>query len=98
MSIDAHPNGISSGKIRAMRTAIDRSGRVVVPKAIRDRLALTGGEELEIDEHDGVIEIRPAPLAVDIVDTPDGPIVRARGDVPTVTDDDVRRALESTRR
>jgi len=40
-----------------MRTTIDRAGRVVIPKPIRDRLGLRGGEELELREEDGRIEI-----------------------------------------
>lgn len=81
-----------------MRTAIDTAGRVVIPKPIRDRLGLVGAAELEIDERDGVIEIRVAPLDVEVVETPDGPFVRPRGDVPGITDDDVRKALNAVRR
>lgn len=40
-----------------MKVAIDRAGRLVVPKEIRRRLGLAGGETLEIGERDGVIEI-----------------------------------------
>lgn len=81
-----------------MRTAIDRSGRIVVPKSIRDRLHLVGGEELEIEERDGVIEVRPAPAEVDIVDTPDGPVARARSPIAPLDDQTVRDALASIRR
>ncbi|MDH4118252.1 MAG: AbrB/MazE/SpoVT family DNA-binding domain-containing protein [Acidimicrobiia bacterium] len=81
-----------------METAIDRAGRVVIPKAIRDRLHLVGGEQLDIEEHDGVIEIRPAPMDVDIVDTPDGPVVKSKRQIDPLTDDDVRAALDSIRR
>jgi AbrB family looped-hinge helix DNA binding protein len=45
-----------------MKTSIDRLGRVVVPKPIRDRLHLKGGEVLEVEERDGVVELRPAPI------------------------------------
>ncbi len=33
-----------------MKTTLDRFGRVVVPKHIRDRLGLRPGTEIEIDE------------------------------------------------
>ncbi len=81
-----------------MRTAIDRSGRIVIPKAIRDRLRLVGGEELEVVERDGVIEIRPAPLAVDVVVDDGVPVARAAEPVPALDDEAVRDVLESVRR
>ena len=43
-----------------MRTTIDRLGRIVVPKPLRDRLRLRGGEALDIEERDGVLELRIA--------------------------------------
>ena len=49
-------NGIA-GIDPAMRTTIDAAGRIVVPKAIREELALYGGEELEVTAVDGRIEI-----------------------------------------
>ena len=44
-----------------MRSTIDKAGRVVVPKAMRDELGLTGGTEIEIGLVDGKIEIEAAP-------------------------------------
>lgn len=81
-----------------MKTAIDRSGRIVVPKPIRDRLSLRGGEELEIIERDGIIELWPAPLDVEIVETPEGPVAMPRKDIPPLTADIVRETLEKIRR
>ncbi len=42
-----------------MKTSIDRFGRVVVPKAIRQRLGLKAGAELEIREAGDAIVLRP---------------------------------------
>jgi len=81
-----------------MRTAIDRSGRVVVPKPLRDRLGLVGAAEIEIDERDGVIEIRPVPVAVELVETPDGPVARPLEAVEPIDDTVVRETLERIRR
>ena len=39
-----------------MRTTIDKAGRIVVPKALRDELSLTPGQELEISAVDGRLE------------------------------------------
>ena len=40
---------------------IDRAGRIIIPKAIREHLGLTGGQALEIRERAGRIEIEAAP-------------------------------------
>lgn len=44
----------------AMSTTIDAAGRVVIPKALRERLGLGAGSEVELREYDGRIEIEPA--------------------------------------
>lgn len=77
---------------------MDRAGRVVVPRAMRDRLRLPEGGEIEIAERDGVVEIRPATADVDVVETDDGPVVRPRVELPPLTDEMVRDTLEQTRR
>ena len=81
-----------------MRASIDRLGRVVVPKPIRDRLQLRGGEALEVEERDGVIELRPAATEVRTVDTPEGPVARPVEELPPLTDELVRDTLEQVRR
>jgi AbrB family looped-hinge helix DNA binding protein len=81
-----------------MRTTIDRSGRVVIPRAIRRKLGLDGGESLEVEERDGSIELRPATAEVRIVDTPEGPVATASGPMPQLTDEQVREVLEQVRR
>jgi len=52
-----------------MKTTLDRFGRVVVPKDIRDRLGLKPGAELEIDEHGNEVVlkavVREAPLKLE---------------------------------
>jgi AbrB family looped-hinge helix DNA binding protein len=47
-----------------MRTTIDRAGRVVVPKALRQAIGLEPGAEIELSASEGRIEIEPAPLEV----------------------------------
>jgi AbrB family looped-hinge helix DNA binding protein len=42
-----------------MKTMMDRFGRVVVPKDIRDRLGLRPGVEIEIDDKDNELVLRP---------------------------------------
>ncbi len=52
-----------------MKTTIDRFGRLVVPKDIRDRLGLKPGAEVEIDEQGSEIILKPvereAPLKME---------------------------------
>ena len=43
---------------------MDSAGRVVIPKALRDRLGLEQGKVVEIRERDGRIEIEPASTPV----------------------------------
>jgi AbrB family looped-hinge helix DNA binding protein len=47
-----------------MNTTIDRAGRVVVPKAVRDEARLLPGTRIEIRCRNGVVEIEPTPLPV----------------------------------
>jgi AbrB family looped-hinge helix DNA binding protein len=81
-----------------MRASIDRLGRVVVPKPIRDRLQLRGGEVLEVEERDGVIELRPVAAELTIVETPEGPVLHAPEGTPPLTPEMVRDVLEQVRR
>lgn len=81
-----------------MNTTIDQAGRVVIPKALRDRVGLKGGETLEVWERDGTIEIEVAPTPMALKETPEGPVVVVKGDMPELTDESVRETIERTRR
>lgn len=81
-----------------MRTTIDPAGRVVIPKSIRDRLGLRGGQEIEVTERDGRVEIEPAPTPVRLVDEGRGVVAVPEEELPPLTDEIVRETLERTRR
>lgn len=82
-----------------MRTTIDGAGRIVVPKAIRDRLLLRGGEELDIEEAAGRIEISRVPREVGLVQTRHGLLAAdPAGGPPGLSADEVRERLERIRR
>jgi AbrB family looped-hinge helix DNA binding protein len=81
-----------------MKTSIDRAGRLVVPKPVREKLQLRGGELLDVEERDGVIELRPAATDVRLVETPQGPVADPVGDIAPLTDELVRDVLEQVRR
>jgi AbrB family looped-hinge helix DNA binding protein len=81
-----------------MRTTIDRSGRIVVPKPVRDQLKLDGGTLLEV-------VIRGDELVMTAVATPMHLVRRGKGMVavsdeslPALSAEDVRRAIEGQRR
>jgi AbrB family looped-hinge helix DNA binding protein len=44
-----------------MRTTIDRAGRIVIPKALRDRAGLEPGTEVEVRYRYGLVELQPRP-------------------------------------
>ena len=46
------------------RTTIDKAGRVVIPKPLRDALQLRPGDPIEISGAGGLITLRPAPAPV----------------------------------
>lgn len=79
-----------------MRTVIDRRGRIVVPKILRDRLGLQGCESLEIDGHDGVIEIRVSPVRVRVAKSDGALIAMPFDDVRPIGDASVSRVRGQT--
>lgn len=81
-----------------MRTTIDGAGRVVIPKALRQRLGLGPGAQVEITEQHGLLELSPAPVDVQVEERGYGPVLMPESAVPPLTDSDVRAALERGRR
>lgn len=82
-----------------MVTTIDSAGRIVIPKAIRDRLGLTGGEPVEIEERDGRIELSRPRREVELVESEHGLLAPAPGTpMPGLGPDEVRDLLERSRR
>lgn len=77
---------------------MDEAGRVVIPKAVRDRLGLESGEPLELRERDGCIELEPAPTPMRLVARKGGPVAVPARRLPPLTDAVVRAALERSRR
>jgi AbrB family looped-hinge helix DNA binding protein len=78
-----------------MHVTIDKAGRVVVPKQLRDELGLTPEVALEIDIVDGHIEISNPREPVALITGPHGPSIAATG--TPLTDKDIRDTLEAVR-
>lgn len=53
--------------IYGIRSTIDSAGRLVLPKAVREAINLTGGTEVEIRVAGDHLEIEPVPAEVSLV-------------------------------
>ena len=81
-----------------MITTIDSAGRIVIPKALRDRLGLGPGEAIDVREREGRIETAPAPTPMRLRRGKHGVAAVPKSKLPPLTDDLVRDTLERTRR
>ena len=50
-----------------MQATIDRAGRLVIPKEIRERAGLKPGLKLEVEYRDGKVEIEPVRKRIKLV-------------------------------
>lgn len=81
-----------------MRTTIDAAGRVVIPKAIRDRLGLTAHRQIEVVDRGDHVAIAPVPAEVRVAERDGVPVLESDEPLPVLTADRVRDVLERTRR
>ncbi len=78
-----------------MDVTIDRAGRIVVPKVMRDQLGLTPETPLDIELVNGRLELSVRDEPAHIVEGPHGPVIAKTG--VTVTDEQIRETLEAVR-
>jgi AbrB family looped-hinge helix DNA binding protein len=81
-----------------MRTTIDKAGRIVVPKAMRDEPGLNGGSEVEVSLVDGHVEIAVVPTPVRLERRHGRLVAVADREMPPLTAEMVRETLEKIRR
>lgn len=81
-----------------MRTSIDSAGRIVIPKPIREKLGLTGGEPLEVRERSGVLEIEPATTKMSLEEREGVLAAFPETELPQLSAEAVRAELERLRR
>ena len=87
--------------IHTMTITIDQAGRLVIPREIRREAALEPGVPLEIRWRDGIIEIEPQPLAVQLKREGRLLVARPVAKIPTLkstTVERTRRNLANRRR
>jgi AbrB family looped-hinge helix DNA binding protein len=80
-----------------MRTTIDGAGRIVIPKRIRDEAGLAASTEVEIEVHDGRIEIEPVYAEARLVIRDGHPVIEIDGELPPIRAEEVREILERVR-
>lgn len=84
----------------AIETTIDSAGRLVIPKAIRQRAGLRPDVPIIVELRDGLVEIRPRPRDVELVERDGVMVAIAREDGEALTVDGVegtRRTLREER-
>lgn len=81
-----------------MKITMDSVGRLVVPKALRNELGITGPAELEVVARDGLIELAVADTPARIHDRRGTPVIVTDGPMEPLTVEDVRAAIDRVRR
>lgn len=81
-----------------MRTTIDGAGRIIVPKALRTALGFTENQELEIRAIDGRLEVEPVATRMRVGRRGKSLVAVADRNLPVLSAEAVRVALESVRR
>ncbi len=81
-----------------MKITMDSVGRLVVPKALRAELGITGPIELEVIARDGVIELAVPDVNARIGDRGGDPVIVIDGPMKPLTVEDVRAAIDRVRR
>jgi AbrB family looped-hinge helix DNA binding protein len=81
-----------------MKVTIDGAGRIVVPKSLREQLALEGGTALEIRAMNGKLELEPVATPMRLVRRGNGLVATTDEPLPAVDADDVRAVMELLRR
>lgn len=78
-----------------MSVTIDKAGRIVVPKPVRDALGLSPGDELDLTSDGSGIQLTPRGRTARLV-MRDGRLVATSDTV--ITDEDVFRLIDTFRR
>jgi AbrB family looped-hinge helix DNA binding protein len=92
------PAANGSGIVSGMKTTIDKAGRIVIPKGMRDALRLFGGDGVELTLEEDRIVLAPAPRKATLRRGPHGVLCAELENLPEHGPDEVREELERLRR
>jgi len=81
----------------AIEITIDRAGRIIIPKAIRDAIGLRAGITLQIRCRNGVIEAEPVPRQVCMESRGRLAVAVPLDDGPDLSSEEVRETMEKLR-
>lgn len=81
-----------------MKTTIDKAGRLVVPKAIREAAHLVPGTEVEIRLVEGRVEIEPAPMDVQLERRGQLVVALPQGAAEVLSEETVEETITTLRR
>jgi AbrB family looped-hinge helix DNA binding protein len=81
----------------AIRTAIDASGRLVVPKPLRDELGIVAGTPLLLSVRDGRLEIEPVYAEIRVVERDGLRVAELVEPLPPLGEDEVRTTRRKLR-
>ncbi len=73
---------------------IDKAGRVVLPKSIRDRMGIRSGMEFEVEETDDSILLKPVQKEVRIIDKDGWLVVQSH---TALSEDSIIKTIEKVR-
>lgn len=80
-----------------MATTIDKAGRLVIPKSIRDEARLQPGMPLDVTFRDGRVEIEPSQVEIRL-ERKGRILVAVAPEAPPLTSEQVREVIEEGRR
>jgi AbrB family looped-hinge helix DNA binding protein len=81
-----------------MHTSMDATGRIVVPKPLREALGLAPGQPLQIRVVDAGLRVEVEPTPMQLQRRGRGRVAVPEAALPVLRADDVRDTLERTRR
>lgn len=81
-----------------MNVTMDRAGRIVLPKALRDQLGLSANDEFDVAIDGCGIRLQPRSTQTREIVTVDGwPVIKAAGN-QAISDSDVRNLRDADQR
>lgn len=81
-----------------MKVAIDSAGRMVVPKALREELGISGAAEVEMSAADGRIEMTVPDVSARVEQRGGLPVIVTDEPMAPLTVDATRTAIDRVRR